>query len=126
MANIDELRAGIAAKRAEYQAKHDTAPAPALRAITEEVKRLSNELNAQLITGAEPCEDCEQPPMGLVQQIDVKGEAIDYFEIGCSKCPDHRAQGFSQAQAVKKWNDERYLPKKDREDSPAPAAPKAG
>lgn len=119
MNNMQELRDAIKAKREEYHAKHDILPARELRAITEEVKRLSNELNAQIIEGAEPCEDCNELPMGLVQQIDVKGEAQDYFEIGCVKCPNHRAQGFTQKQAVQKWNDERYLKPKSREDKPA-------
>lgn len=123
MANINELRAGIAAKRAEYQAKSDTAPAPELRAITEEVKRLSNLLNAAITEGAEPCEDCAQPPLGLVQQIDVKGEALDYYEVGCAAaCSDKRAQGFTREQAVQKWNDEQYLKPKDRTGKPTPAS----
>lgn len=120
---IDQLRSAIAAKRAEYHDKHDKVPAPELRAITEEVKRLSNALNARLIAGAEPCEGCKQPPVGLVQQIEVKGEALDYYEIGCSTlCRDKRAQGFTREQAVKKWNDEHYLKPKDRGDKPAQPA----
>lgn len=115
MATIQELRAGIAAKRAEYQAKVDTATMRQLRAITEEVKALSNELNDQITEGAEPCEGCEQLPIGLVQQIDVKGEAIDYFEVGCAgACMNKRAQGFTPEQAVQKWNAEQYLKPKDR------------
>lgn len=115
MANIKELRAGIAAKRAEYQAKVDTATMRQLRAITEEVKSLSDDLNALLIAGAEPCEGCEQLPIGLVQQIDVKGEPVDYFEVGCAgACMNKRAQGFTRDQAVEKWNAEQYLKPKDR------------
>ncbi len=115
MPSINELRAAIAAKRAEYQAKVDTATMRQLRAITEEVKSLSDSLNAAIVEGAEPCESCELLPMGLVQQVDVKGEPQDYFEIGCSgPCQHKRAQGFTREQAVQKWNDEKYLKPKAR------------
>jgi len=115
---IDQLRFAIAAKRAEAQEKHDKATSAELRAITEDVKDLSKQLSAAITEGAEPCEGCGELPLGMVQQIAVKNEALDYFEIGCSKvCRHKRAQGFSRAQAVQKWNDAKYLPPTNREDA---------
>lgn len=121
-AQVNTLHAAIKAKRQEYQAKFDKVPSAELRAITEEVKRLGDKLTGLITFGAEPCEgytppkgahvECGRHPLGLVQEVAIKGQPVPYFEVGCLSCPDKRAQGFTVAQAVEAWNAERYLPPK--------------
>lgn len=111
---IKELQAAIKAKRAQYQAKVDTAKPAELRAITEEVRKLNDELAAQITVGAEPCEGCEGHPHGMVQEVAVKNKPMAYFEIGCLVCANKRAQGFTPEEAVAAWNAENYLEPKAR------------
>ncbi len=111
----DELRAAIKAKREEYQAKFDKVPGAELRAITEDASRLSAELTAEITKGAEPCEGCQNHPHGMVQEVAIKNRPVSYFEIGCLVCPDKRAQGFTEAQAVDAWNAENYIAPKKRD-----------
>jgi hypothetical protein len=114
MMNIKKLQDSIKFLRKEAQSKHDTATQPELRAITLKIKALGAELDAAICSGAEPCETCGGSPSSLVQQVALKGELVDYYEVGCIVCPDHRAQGFAPGQAVEKWNEMRYLPAKAR------------
>jgi hypothetical protein len=124
MSTLTELRAQLKAKREEHQAKYDTAPRAELWQLHREVKRLGDAINALITAGAKPCEDCGAVPLGMVQEISIKNEVHEYFEIGCSACQNHRAQGFTIEQAVQKWNDEKYLPKRAQaEVAPTPKTP---
>lgn len=115
---VAELFADLKAKRAEHQAKYDTASRKELHDIHLEVKALGDAISAAITDGSEPCETCKGKPLGLIQEVAIKAAAVPYFEVGCPVCPDHRAQGFTIDQAVEKWNAETYLAPKAKELAP--------
>jgi hypothetical protein len=114
MRNIKEIKDEIEAARADYQSKANSLPAAELRPLTQKVKELQSELASTLSDGAETCKICENHPHGMEQQVTIKGQAMSIYEVGCLVCPDRRAQGFTPELAVQNWNEEKFLPPKEK------------
>lgn len=104
MASIGEIVQQIESKRAEVRAKEDTAPRPEIAAITRQVRELGDQLSAAITEGAKPCPSCGSAPLGMLQEVWVSGEIVQTFEIGCTRCKDHRAKGVTRETTVSKWN----------------------
>lgn len=77
--------------------------------VVEKAKRA---LSDGITAGAKPCPTCKAKIHGLVQMVPVRKKPTPIFEVGCTTCRDHRAQGFSPALAVEAWNagPEEWLP----------------
>lgn len=106
MQTINSLREQIAALRAEYQEKAETATVPELRAIDVEVRALGAKLVDAVTVGANPCPSCGGAPHGMPQDFTVGKQVFHGFEIGCTRdeCRDHHALGFTRDNAVERWN----------------------
>jgi hypothetical protein len=108
MEKINEIAEKLAALRADKHARQDDLTVKEERALTEKIKGLMAEQVALITAGASPCK-CGVAPHGMLQQVQVKGEPMVYFEIGCLGCADTRSQGFSREQAVAAWNAGKFL-----------------
>lgn len=69
--------------------------------------------SAAIAKGAQACPDCGNKPHGMEQPFILDGETQTRYEIGCLVCPPvlkdgkrqtHKAKGFTQKEAVEKWN----------------------
>lgn len=106
------IKAHEAAKKKHHESA-DTLPAPALRALHDEVKAISAEMAATITDGAEPCPSCGAQPHGMLQ-ADRSGAGAVLFEVGCTSCGwflhsdgaprDHGAVAGMPRHAVEQWN----------------------
>lgn len=74
--------------------------------MREQTKKM-NDIRAQMVQtiteGAVPCPTCKNEPHGMMKRQSTD-EHPALFEIGCLKCRNTRARGWSREEAVAKWN----------------------
>jgi rubredoxin len=114
MATITEIKKQIEDARAKYQEIVHSAPAPEVKAASDVVKALQQQLSDAICEGAKPCPDCGAPPHGM-EQPRLGGGGFE-FEIGCTICGwffidentarDRSARGGPLPRhAVEAWNE---------------------
>lgn len=101
---IDELKAAIAAKQAEYRAVAGEAE-EVWRPLANDVKLLQKQLQDEMTKGAKPCSACGAHPLAVDRAIQMRpGTVVPAFEIGCSGQCRRSTIDTSLAAAVEKWN----------------------
>lgn len=71
--------------------------------LRETIKSLRAAISDSISEGASPCPDCGAKAHGMMKREGTE-TTPPQFEVGCLNCPDHRARGWSERQAVEKWN----------------------
>jgi hypothetical protein len=118
MKNETEITNDLDVALADYRENADKWTGPQIAESNAKVKSLREDLNAILTAGANEC-DCGNPPIGIVRKnVEVSGVDIKIYEVGCVVCEpvtesetrtSHSAIGGSIADAVKNWNNGKYL-----------------
>lgn len=134
------FRASLATLQEQYEAASATQHADKVRPIRDALVAAKRDLHFSMARGAEPCERCGRNPSALRhvrgnfrnELVDGRTRTVAYFrhafEIGCVNCGNKRAVAETPeatsgpalehyaaaaiAEAVKRWNDENYLPPK--------------
>jgi len=132
--------AAIAADRQaaidEYVANRDVWTAPEIAAYNARFRELNAEWSACLSSGANACQECGNPPMGMIKTPAFTKDGVDFpcvYEVGCIFCDPYlverengqareidgrtlklkrrsfSARGVSVAQAVENWNSGRWV-----------------
>lgn len=120
-----EVQTELLSMRTEYNALAHTAPAPTLQALSSKIRAAANELSAIYSEGANACPKCKAPVMGMLRTpAGMSGDrpTAAVYQVGCSGCkpeiidvdgtPRRRsycAFGGSPAEAVKNWNDGKFI-----------------
>lgn len=63
-----------------------------LAAAAQKVKELGAELAAAISEGAEVCQQCQAPPLGMVKTPAYENAGVEVpavFEVGCIHCPPY-------------------------------------
>lgn len=100
------------------------------------IKKHRRELGEHLADGAEPCQNCGYPPVGMIKTPSYEKDGLTVpavIEVGCVICPpfyveaeggepmkldgkaatvkrcSYSARAYSQAEAAAKWNAGEYV-----------------
>lgn len=122
---IRDLQAAVEARLTHARAIDMTATRAEIAEATAQVEEARAVLAAALVEGAEPCPNCGATPHGLIHDVSVRRTVMPMIEVGCTNCRDYRAQGFTQAQAVERWNDGEYIAPSDGPGIRLESAPEA-
>lgn len=110
MASIKELVADVEAKLTHARAIDMTANRSEIAEASDAVEAAKKALADALVVGAKPCPTCAELPHGMLHEVSVRKQTMAVIEIGCTGCRDHRAQGFTPAHAVARWNAGEFIP----------------
>lgn len=109
------LRKKIAQAKAAYLEAVKTQPAHICEALSATHRRFNQDLVDHLTEDANPCPSCGGKPHGMIHQRVVNTtppRPVEMIEVGCTRCKDHRADGFSRDEAVSRWNTGDWKPAK--------------
>lgn len=104
---IDELKAAIAAKQAEYRAVAGEAER-VWRPLANDVKLLQKQLQDFMTKGAERCFGCGAHPLAVEKMLRDRSNTggVPAFEVGCAGRCRHAVIDTSLAAAIEQWNDQ--------------------
>lgn len=127
MRTEDAIRRDLASALADYRESANTLPVPQVQQKGERVKVLQRELSDAIVEGAEPCEDCGGPAIGIrhfkveIDRGSNQQAPYSEYELGCGRCLHKRALSrgarhddpgaldAARKQAVSRWNGMQYL-----------------
>lgn len=123
MSDTQQLGKDLLAAHLRYaEAAQSGATEEDLQAIREQIHEVRAAVADSISSGAIPCPDCGGKVHGM-QKREGTENAPPQYEVGCLNCPDHRARGWSEQQAVEKWN--QGVKSETREGWVAPTTPPA-
>ena len=132
----DILKELTAAKTAFAKMNASSASVADIQAASSKVSGLVKELDAFIVQGANKCKKCGGIPMGILKTPAHSHNGMDLpniWEVGCTACEpflveredgksmkvngkvakmkrrSYSARGFSPAEAVQKWNEEKWV-----------------